>query len=527
MVDATVPGAISEGAEVHARSGASRPIGGSEIGRCLTRVHHDRFTPAEMVADPIRERAASKGIAYEDAVLAHLVATHPDAIDLRTGDLQLTRRDTEAAMARGASMILGGRLVSTDGTLVGMPDILIHDGTGYLPIDVKHHKVIGAAGAPVTPAPIDDLLSTHGEPVPFRARRRADLLQVTHYAAILADRGVGSDRSLVGIIGTDEPLMCVWADTADADPDLTLLHRDYVRDAQRVIDHGRAHPGRPLVEAARQQACDTCPWRSLCLPELARRDDPTLLRGVNAGLRDELRAEGIHTITQVADLDLLSALVEPDAILQARAVTAGGLLRADDGSEPLGLTTTPLEVDLDIETYGQLTYLAGLAITTGRSTEYRAIVDWTGETDGERRVLTELFATLADLGARGATVYHWTGFEIMRLSEGAHRHGLTIPGAASVESWFADHAIDLCDWSRRHLVSPNGHSLKTIAPLCGFKWRDDDPGGLQSELWFEAQLDHDLEMRRRILAYNEDDVLAQLAIRRHVRAAWDDIPRAI
>jgi predicted RecB family nuclease len=60
--------------------------------------------------------------------------------------------------------------------------------------------------------------------------------------------------------------------------------------------------------------------------------------------------------------------------------------------------------------------------------------------------------------------------------------------------------------------------LKAIAPLCGFHWRDDDPGGLQSEIWYEMMLAGDELMRERLLQYNEDDVAAQRAIRTWIRA---------
>ena len=57
-----------------------------------------------------------------------------------------------------------------------------------------------------------------------------------------------------------------------------------------------------------------------------------------------------------------------------------------------------------------------------------------------------------------------------------------------------------------------------MAPAFGFNWRDEDPGGLQSQLWLIEARGAEDEMtrsaaRRRILAYNEDDVRATHAIR--------------
>ena len=65
----------------------------------------------------------------------------------------------------------------------------------------------------------------------------------------------------------------------------------------------------------------------------------------------------------------------------------------------------------------------------------------------------------------------------------------------------------------------SGLGLKLVAAHAGFAWRDEDPGGLNSQRWFaDAVHGADAAVRAaaeaRVLAYNEDDVLAT----RHVRA---------
>lgn len=52
----------------------------------------------------------------------------------------------------------------------------------------------------------------------------------------------------------------------------------------------------------------------------------------------------------------------------------------------------------------------------------------------------------------------------------------------------------------------------------GFRWRDEEPGGLASIMWFtQAVTDEDPTVREaarvRVLQYNEDDVRATLALR--------------
>ena len=79
--------------------------------------------------------------------------------------------------------------------------------------------------------------------------------------------------------------------------------------------------------------------------------------------------------------------------------------------------------------------------------------------------------------------------------------------------------VDLLDVVKEHWFGVSGLGLKLVAAHAGFAWRDDDPGGLNSQRWFaDAVHGPEPEVRAaaeaRVLAYNEDDVLAT----RHVRA---------
>lgn len=79
--------------------------------------------------------------------------------------------------------------------------------------------------------------------------------------------------------------------------------------------------------------------------------------------------------------------------------------------------------------------------------------------------------------------------------------------------------VDLLRVFQDQVVTGHGGSLKTVAPLTGFAWRDDDPGGGQSMQWWADAVDPNLPAherdrhRTRLLRYNEDDVAAT----RHIR----------
>ncbi|MEN8239134.1 MAG: ribonuclease H-like domain-containing protein [Actinomycetota bacterium] len=65
------------------------------------------------------------------------------------------------------------------------------------------------------------------------------------------------------------------------------------------------------------------------------------------------------------------------------------------------------------------------------------------------------------------------------------------------------------------------HSVRSPGGETARAGRHDDPGGRQSEVWFEHVLAGDEEMKGRLLAYNEDDVIAQHEIRRWIRSHDD------
>ena len=95
-----------------------------------------------------------------------------------------------------------------------------------------------------------------------------------------------------------------------------------------------------------------------------------------------------------------------------------------------------------------------------------------------------------------------------------------IPTAAELEAFLSGDAwVDLYPLLTKGLVWPTeDHSLKSLAKYVRFMWRDSDPSGAASTLWFQRASDPELpqaervEWQRRILEYNEDDVLATSAL---------------
>lgn len=500
------------------RTRRSQALGGSDIGRCLTAIHHDRFTPSTVTEDAVRDRLLARGRSFEDKVVEEIQTIHSDTVSIpyRTRRQEAVDR-TLQAMEVGTPVILGGRLVGTGGNGVGFPDLLVRMGDGYTAVEIKSHKAIGDNGPPAAATTLDQLPTTDGRDVRFRSNRRRDLLQVAHYRSLLRSAGYLTSEPFGGVIGTDDPLSCVWVDLTSGDLSVGDEYAHYLAMADGVIQHGTDQPDSPLIPAHWRGECTRCTWSDLCKSQLEMVGDPTLLRGVGATLREDLRSEGVSTIAEIASLEIDDARIpNSDIVTQARAITSDRLLRLDNGQGAVDLPTRPREVDFDIETINGRVYLAGLLITENGTSRFDPVVDWEDSDDAERRLLIELFAKLAQWG-EDTIVYHWTGYESRTLSAAARHHGIGINGYASVEDWFTERAFDLYEWTRANFVSPRGYSLKVIAPMCGFGWRDDDPGGLQSEIWYESLQAGDGSMAERLLAYNEDDVIAQREVRRWVR----------
>lgn len=496
-----------------------RRIGGTDIGLCLTRIHHDRFTPSQRVIDEVRARDTARGFAHERDVLASLMETN-DTVAIEDGTDALAC--TLAAMAAGDPLITGGHLASRDGRSVGAPDLLVHIGDGYVAVEIKNHKVLGTNGIVGERAPLSAIAGPGGDIVKFRSSRRKDLLQVAHYNRLIREAGYDATDQIGGVIGSEEPYGCVWVDLTQGDPSVITEYRATLTAITNAIAEGSRHPSTPLHPPWWRGECKRCDWSEDCWKELAAVDDVTLLTRVDADLRSTLASDGIATISDIADLRHDDPRLPDRSVgLQARARTAKRLLRRDSGDGPLSVPTARTEVDFDIETYDGAIYLAGFLITTNGQSSFEPVFDWGGTREAEARVVEEMFAKLASLSGDDVVVLHWTDYERRTLTEAGERHGLSIPGYASVGEWFDHHAVDLCAWTRQNLASPNGYGLKAIAPLCGFEWRDDDPGGRQSEVWFEHVLSGDDQMKDRLLAYNEDDVIAQREIRHWIRAQDD------
>ena len=540
---------------------------------CPSKVHnafHPGFTPPPGV---VEVRTSEPALAFKERIFEK-VSYIRGAVDLRP--LRGEPSDVQeaallAAAADGAPVIIAPMLPRDwQGHRSARPDFLVRgadqaDGSaGYHPAQVKFHKVLelrATAEAEVHGArlarpglrrPLDGIRYRLGV-------RLANTLQLSHYWRHLESLGLSaSDGPWAALIGTDEVpergLIFAWVRLDDLtlaanpgeDNPLTPLDRYDAEHGLRVELAERAATlppeAPPIFRPVINRECPRCEWQHTCRALLG--DDDLSVRISKAPLDVHevltLRGLGIATVSELAQADLDEVLPAFLPQVTHRNGSEARLRLAQrrarmivDGVDLERLTSGPIdslpafevEVDLDIETStDDRVYLWGFQVTDAHGSYYRSFGEFADLDDRSEGHLAEAaMAWLKELASEhDVRVYHYSDYETVRLRRLASNRDL--PALTWAVEWAADHFVDLFGVMRQHFFGTQGLGLKVVATSAtGFHWRDVDPGGLNSQAWFDdavhAPTDHERELaRQRVLEYNEDDCLATRELRTWLRS---------
>jgi predicted RecB family nuclease len=542
--------------------------------KTCARATHNRFDqtidePA-WVPDAASAARMASGVSFEPEVFSALRTAMPTAADLSAlegGAKAAHIASTLSAMGAGAPLIIGGRLPDdAAGGRTGKPDLLVRGPDqaggrpGYHPADVKHHLTLRAAedasalvSLPTAPARVSAITLPDMAP----QRSEADCLQLAHYWRMLEACGFAADHPWSAIVGTDgpdgriaHPLIFTWIDLSEpAFPTFSRTHGKSLRSALERYDH--EHDFRVAVaEVARQQTdsptdpaplvdivgnseCDGCRWAEVCVDTLPADDLSGRLRGTLT-IREylTLRDAGIHSVGDLATANLDDLLddvyvTETAHLIRRRSrlekahgksVLAAAGLQVSRRLNPPVIPRADVEYDVDCEwdPEGRV-YLWGVLRTEGTTEAYTSFCDLDVADDTAEYALTAQFLSWLDqqitadaAAGRSSAVFHYSPAETSRIARIYDAAGQPLPtGVAAPTSW-----VDLLPLARGTVDSFDGHGLKTLAVHGpGFAWRDEDPGGLQSQSWLEQARAGDADAAARLLAYNEDDVRATAALR--------------
>jgi predicted RecB family nuclease len=491
-----------------------------------------------------------------------------------------------AAMTSDARVIIGGCLpVDLAGHRVGYPDLLVRgadraNGTpAYHPLEVKWHKIIERSRPSENDAEEPPRVlhySTLANPTPMAAiavsgyglrigSRSADFLQLAHYYRMLEACGFGAEQALAGVIGTDDHFggpVVAWADLRQqqvrtfsrSSPEgwrlRSLLERYDHEHAFRlkIAAAARQQTGRPdqdpelLVRPIVNRECPRCQWWEHCLPQLDPDDVSLRINTAPLDMREiaTLRRHGITTITDLVDteLDQLLEWYLPEvthrggaedrirvAARRARMLLEGTSFDRET-SGPIAVPEADVEIDLDIESSADgRVYLWGFLVQHAGQDDavYHEFSRFDDLDDhSEAALASDAFSWLRSIvdATPSVAVFHYSGYEVAKIIELARREQDELLDWAA--AYAEEHFVDLLEIVKAHYFGVSGLGLKLMARHVGFRWRDDDPGGLNSQLWFHEAVHGEtgevrVRARRRVLEYNEDDVTATSQVRAWLR----------
>ena len=483
-----------------------------DLVQCPHRVSMDLF-PGEAKPDavsPFVKLLWERGSAHEEAVIAGLSVAF---VDLSGARGEEKARLTEEAMAARQPLIYSGRISAGD--LLGEPDLLRWEGSGYVAGDIKSGA--GEEGGS------DD---ADGKPKKHYA------VQLALYTDILEQKSSSAGRRAFVWDVEGQEVNYDFAAPYDTRNPRTLW-----ADYQEALGLARAIFGREIQTKPAYSSgdCKLCVWYSACIGKLEADNDLTLIPELGRSKRDAM-ADRVTTIRAFADSEVEGwvsgrktafAGIGVDTVrkLHARAQ----LLSVDGGGrpylrEPVELPKAEREVffDIEVDPMRDLCYLHGfLERRDGRneSENFVGIFAETPDADGEHKAFAAAWTHLQSLQPCG--LYFYSRYERTIYRKLRAKYPDVCTEAELEAAFLPPDAVDLyTDVVKRATEWPaRDYSIKTLATYLGFHWRDAAPSGAASIEWFDRWAKGgDPAVRQRILEYNEDDCRATRVLLDGVRA---------
>lgn len=539
-----------------------------EVLACVHRVALSRGAPfayALPALTPEFERRRRSAAEHRERVIDRLTLLHRDAAEPTSVE------ETSQLMREGCELIVRPRLARDEAAQRSASvHLLVRVGRdeerfAYSPILIKNHEVVEVASTRRTlEGSLERLRPSEAEYVDGYGTRSAlpmtrSGLALAQATRVLEALGHVDPAARVGVV--DRQARLWWFELATASyPRFNLaaydrLYRerlDVLLAHEEWVQHDGAFPTAPYWH----RDCPECPFREYCEEQLEKLDDVSLVRFTSFSQQLLMREHGVETRAQLARLDpalarrARSTVLNPlephrpeevlghsidkldDLIYRARAFERGTSLRVVEASA-VGCPTADIEVDVDMESYEDATYLWGASISVNQPTPgidegYYAFVDW-GELhhDAEARNFRDFWTWLSGIrelcaqqGRTFAAYCFWAQAEdgaMNRAVDPPQPDGPTAVDLFDFRSTTPSAWIDMHEEVKRQIQTEGPFGLKQLAVAAGFHWRDPNPSGEASMLWYEVARRDDspgaVASRERIMAYNEDDCRATKALR--------------
>lgn len=269
------------------------------------------------------------------------------------------------------------------------------------------------------------------------------------------------------------------------------------------------------------------PWYRVALEEAEKSEDISLIYCLRTESVNALRASGVQTIHDLANIEISQLPNIPYASfnklekfqLQAQSLIKNEIIPL---TQPKPIPDTPLKLYFDIEgnPFLDVDYLFGFWISGDPEKKYAKIgavrsnpneeqyfLYFLAEQPEEEASMWHSFLSWIDELPADCTVYHYANYEKTHLTRLADKYS-----GSTALSRFQNKLVDLLITVTESFIFPlYFYSIKDIAKseFLNFKWRHQKAGGGQSIFWYEQWLETgNREILQDIIDYNEDDVRA-------------------
>ena len=279
--------------------------------------------------------------------------------------------------------------------------------------------------------------------------------------------------------------------------------------------------------------CGECEFRQPCRQKAAEKDDLSILGGMSAKERQELRNKGIFTVTQLSytfrprrrPKGLRDKPERYHHSLKALAIREKKIHIV--GSPKFKIEGTPVYLDVESLPDRDFYYLIGMRIGNGDSAIQHSF--WADDNDQEKRIWAEFITIISEV--QNPMLIHYGSYETAFLRQMSERYGG--PHQESGPAKAIKSAVNLLSVIFAQVYFPTfSNGLKDIAGYLGFRWPHSTASGLHTIAWRnEWDATRVPSIKQALLMYNAGDceavqLLADKLVKLHhasPRTSEDDV----
>ncbi len=417
---------------------------------------------------------------------------YPDALDLNDTWGKQGLRKTVQAMSQGLRAIQGGSLWLLSEEVYGKADLLVRDSSHESDLGPFHYRV-------------KEIKSSS-------SLKEYHKLQTALYDYILGEiQGYTPDTCEV-VLG-------------EGTENREIEYQEHLQQLHDQLEHWRQIRNGEVTPLPNGYDRTGSPWREYGNEIIRNRNDLTLIPGIGKSTRATLQKQGINSyeaFLELGEQELIERFGQEGKhyYWHAKAHQVGEPIFATGTSASIPRRERTLYFDLEDTTVvddevitRSHTYMLGAALPD-RTTKI-----WTAQgEETEKRMWKEFLDWLGD--PSDVALYCWTMYEENRIEQAAQDHPEMEDRLIDVKQAL----IDLKEQVKHRPYFPvPTYSIKSVAPVCGFNWSQEDVDGLSAGVMYKQWLESgDDSIIKRVEQYNKEDVLAMLAVDRAVQAMGEE-----